>query len=107
MNAATRARRTVAGSAGQNLRRDLLPPVLVFRDEHRLLVTPSAKRRVARAIATPNILVGHGNRSVRRLAVSPPGTGCGGSAAACWGAQESANQRHGGGCLGGCGPLPK
>src|SRR5512135_3263397 len=48
---------------------------------------PQSRRR---AIATPNIPVGHGNRSLRRLAVSPPGTGCGGSAAACWGAQESA-----------------
>lgn len=42
----------------------------------------------------PTCHVGHGNRFVRRLAVSPPGTGCGGSAAARWGAQESANQEH-------------
>jgi hypothetical protein len=47
-----------------------------------------------RAIATPNIRVGHGNRSLRRLAVS----GLGRVAAARpprVGAQESANQEHG------------
>ena len=58
---------------------------------------PQSRRR---AIATPNIPVGHGNRSLRRLAVSPPGTGCGGPAAACWGAQESANQEQGAWFLG-------
>ena len=63
---------------------------------------PQSRRR---AIATPNIPVGHGNRSLRRLAVSPPGTGCGGPAAACWGAQESANQEQGAWFLGSGAPL--
>jgi len=64
---------------------------------------PDAKSR-RRAIATPNINVGHGNRSFRRLAVSHPGTTLRRLSRRMWGARESANQEHGAWFLGSWAP---